>query len=783
MEKKMIVISFTFCDFYETMTHGVKLLNRSQNVVLVDPHAWSSTLDEKLKIRPVMDLSPRSGYPPFSFRIRKLYENTYMGFNTLIGKLFYSFVKDNRQIHFLIEREHFKNARELDIASFLSQLYTYIFEHIDTQKALTKKIIGRITISLVPFDYAKKMSWLKGQKAGYYVGVNPENQNEMIIAFDPEYVQNIMNTRFAEILNPFFVMMESFSDKKDHEKLLQSLVEMDLENKFRVSAVPHFLSVEHPQEINYPTKIDSADAELLALSFVREKLKDGIYSKDQANDIVKKVFSYFEDLIKERLQKFELRNFVEFTYSEFETALISRTYSDIRYLSQKDMKLEYDPLRIIRESEERLIWYAPCCRFLIEEALALNISGKEKISVEEWKTLIALTKKFSEFSSMSDYLWYLSTLSDVLDIKIKVDTQNELIFHPIIKDNPFEKYFEELMKGEKKRSIKEYRGMVSEETKQKMQNRVDEIFSQDKELKELDDNLLKYCGFRILDFGIVLNTMTHLEGKVGNDNLVRMNKDDLVDFLLEKTKLDRKEIISILDFLTLSKESFPEPIPYGKVSTRKNRLTVKPFVTFGNDLIFGMTNLIWCADHISNILLEGKWPYSIETANLPKELRESMARKFEKVSDEFENYVYQSINKFTNLLDKNICKDPHKNDRCMSKIKELCPGEIDVLSVHENSKTVIVWDAKNIEQKFGTREISSDIDEFVSKDGYIKKLKDKEDFVKRNLKEILEYYGIVYSDDWKVKSVFVFSNLSPVQVIVSVRHNSMVWDDIDEYLK
>jgi hypothetical protein len=123
-----------------------------------------------------------------------------------------------------------------------------------------------------------------------------------------------------------------------------------------------------------------------------------------------------------------------------------------------------------------------------------------------------------------------------------------------------------------------------------------------------------------------------------------------------------------------------------------------------------------------------------------------------------------------------------KNDKCFETVDEPCIGEIDVISLHPKSKKAIVWEVKKIEQKFGSREISYDVEEFLSDKGYLTILKKKQDYVKRNIDDILEYYNINDKENWTVESVFVFSSLSILKFIISQHHSSILWDEIESYL-
>jgi hypothetical protein len=211
-----------------------------------------------------------------------------------------------------------------------------------------------------------------------------------------------------------------------------------------------------------------------------------------------------------------------------------------------------------------------------------------------------------------------------------------------------------------------------------------------------------------------------------------------------------------------------------------NRITVKPLIKFDDNLVYGYEMLIFAFNKFFFSLLEGRSPFSADLLQITT--KNALAKKKQVSSHEFEIAVGDEIKKFCNYFETNICAK--KNDKCFKDISEKCPGQIDVLSIHLDQKKIIIWDAKNIDDKVGARDICNKIDEFTEGKGYIEITKTKEIFVNNHIKEIMNYYKI--KDDpsgWKVKSCFVLSSDHFIKFFLEDKYDFINFFEIEEYSK
>lgn len=778
LAKETIVIQSNFCDFYEMAQLGY--LFPKDGIIMVDPHVYPKQVNDKLIQRPRMDLTPNLEYPPFNFRMLKIGEKQYYGYNRFLNHVFFVFL-GNFQIFLVMDMATCYSSIEIDVGVFLSSLYSFIIEQIDSNELLKKGVTNK-TIRLIPINFAQEQKVEPINDKPCQVLRSIKNDDEFILIYDAEEIVDKINIDFDVIIVPFLSIIEKLCDHENIEEIIDILLTLNLKDKFRISKIHHYASVKYIRNINYPTIMDEIDVETMINKFVKGRYKDGIYYKNDANNIIKNIALYIKHKIIKVLETYDLESFIRLSYSENENVIMTGIRKDMEFLSRKDMIINYDPIQEIIDHQEKRNWYAPSCRYLLETRMSMKKNGTKKITIYEWKILVALTKKYLYLINLSDFFYYLSIRADYLDIKLELSTKNSWVFRPIFEENPFIKYNKEIMEGRMLTSLEEeYPSNIEELDIEEIFKRGEDLFDK-KEFIEIDAYLQENFGFKQLEYGLVLNSITHLHEIVDSDYLIKINRDELIDFLYNKIKLSKLTISNIIDFSTLSPHDITKPPEYGKINTRRYRLTIKPLIRLNENLIFGISTVVTCATQVIRQLTSGEWPYSYEDETFPRKLKNKLIQLSGKTSSNFEDAVYASISKHTPFIEKNICKNLGKNDKCLETVDEPCIGEIDIFSLHPKSRKAIVWEVKKIEQKFGSREISYDVEEFLSDKGYLTTLRNKQDYVKRNLEHILKYYTIKDTENWTVESVFVFSSLSILKFIVSQHHSSILWDEIESYL-
>jgi hypothetical protein len=218
---------------------------------------------------------------------------------------------------------------------------------------------------------------------------------------------------------------------------------------------------------------------------------------------------------------------------------------------------------------------------------------------------------------------------------------------------------------------------------------------------------------------------------------------------------------------------------------QENRLMAKPLVDSGKKIIFGPGMIKAASENFLNGILVGKWIYS-KMDLLPKELFIALSKKHEEISKRLESDLLTELKKLTPYYDGKIEFKGGKNSKCFANIEEALPGEIDALSLHIENKKIIIWEAKDLTQKFGAREVANlIIDTFIgrSNNGYLTKVFKKQKFVQKNISEILKYYGIKNPEGWIVDSSFVFYSRNLIMSFLEKKGNFITLGELKKFIE
>ena len=103
-----------------------------------------------------------------------------------------------------------------------------------------------------------------------------------------------------------------------------------------------------------------------------------------------------------------------------------------------------------------------------------------------------------------------------------------------------------------------------------------------------------------------------------------------------------------------------------------------------------------------------------------------------------------------------MCDPSVKEDhKCMKGLSRF-PGEIDTLAIFQKNKKIFLAEAKHTTLNISALDISKEIKKYTDKKtGYEVKLLKKKAFIEKNIKHILNCYGILDTEGWDVDCLFV----------------------------
>lgn len=769
--------SFDFCNFYDFFTHGgeyCEVSNSEYPVNLINPHLWSNNHRKKIiETRPMVDLHPYDGEKPYTFKILRISDNTYYGYNKISNVNFYCY-KNEIEIYILTDNSKFKSKEEKEVGPFISEFLRYYFEEFLYDELIDSFTKDKIIIEIMPVDWAIKYANVEMPSFPLLVGF--DKNNNYVIIVDPVNLAKEFNSHSKDILEYILdTIMKGIVSETQFEILYKKFQNSNPSNSFKIS------EIVTPSSINwtllyYPTNLDFIDHENDLFFNFKEKISAGVYEGNEAKEIINQVYDYLVNKLLNDLNKYDILNFVLFSYSQVENCFKEMKYETLRFRLSQDIITDYDSTSIIRENKFKIQKYSLGCRYLLEQAILKNISGNKKINISEWQNIIPIALKILELANSSDYL---HRLPDFFNIKLKIGLNSGLFFDIITEDNPMHRHMDYHIKGLETLDLSRF--LHSEEKAKDDPDRLREIL-EEKKLKTLNDELEKTFGFRLYDYIIVLNRLTNFQYQTNEFGIIKIPLANVIDFIHESTDFDEELINNVIKFSTInakdSKDGIIEP---WRVNSRENRLTIKPIIKINDFIIFAPEFLIMAEENVASLIIDGKWPYQRNL--LPRHLQKALDIRQKEVSKKFEKFVYEEVEKYSDYAEINICKNKGGNDKCFIEVDEPCPGEIDILSVHIAKKILILWEVKDIEQKFGAREIVSDSEEFINtKKGYISKLKGKEEYLKRNINPILKYYNI-FNDEWKIISCFVLSSDIIVKSILEKKYNIINFYDIQMFIE
>jgi hypothetical protein len=774
-------ISCSFCDFYDLLTYGGNYLggfnNGRSGIIVVDPHLWSETqrkiISEK---RPKMDLRPPGYNYPYTFKILRMSGKFLYGYNNLMNHDFYCY-KDGIELYILTDKNKFKDYEELNIVKFLCGFLTFYLERFLNENLIGKTSKSKVTLEIMPMEWAIKNGIIKrAPKSPLIIGTGSHNRFAIVV--DPVNFADFFNANPKGMLKYFIDnVIKKIVDNYQFKKINDEFEKIEPSKSFKITKIVSVSTVTE-SFINYPTNLDFVDNEMDLLVHFRDKISPGIYDGVKAKELIDKVYKFLVEKLSKNIQRYDFLKFVKFCYREIEEGIKERKRSSFGFRLSQDIKTDYDSEKILRETEDKLQRYSPACRYILEQFISLGKTGEDDISISDWQSICPIAIMILELATISDYLNYLS---DSIDIKMKVDLENGVIFEIIIENNPLKRYYDLYIKGLKGLDLSRSLYKEKEQPEEKDIKTLHDLLEKGS-LKELNDELEKSFGFRLFHYVLVLNNMTHLQDQADKFGIITLPLSHVIDFVYDKTKFDKSIINNVIKFSTMYSEGHEnEVIEPWRVSTRKDRLTIKPIVKINDDIIFAPETLILAEEHVSMLIVDGKWHY--QRTLIQPDLDKALHTRQKEVSSEFEKALYEEVKKHSDFCEVHVCTDVNNNDKCLINVKEPCPGEMDVISVHIPNKTIILWEAKDIEMKFGSREIVNDLKEFVDKkDGYIVITKAKENYLRRNINPILDYYKIDDKKNWKVISCIVLSSDTIVKSILENKFNIINFFDIKEFI-
>jgi hypothetical protein len=298
---------------------------------------------------------------------------------------------------------------------------------------------------------------------------------------------------------------------------------------------------------------------------------------------------------------------------------------------------------------------------------------------------------------------------------------------------------------------------------------------------EFDDAIALEFGFSFAQYGgVLLGIHRYIEDKDQFGGVACIKRNELVSGVSAMTGLDSDIVDKAVTFATLYARSTPhQDLEPWKLNARPDRMTIRPLVASGDNIYVGPETLAQAQDFFLKKLFAGQWIYNRDLVS--KRIRSILESIQHEEATRFEVELEEDLKKITPFVQRKI-RSEGKNDKCLKGIMELCPGEIDALSVHKEQKYIILWEAKYIDDKVSARDVIGDLDDFTKEKGYMQKLTAKEDFLRKHHGEILRNFGVSDVEGWKITSCIVFPGPSMLKSILETKHRIINLHELPQFI-
>jgi len=498
--------------------------------------------------------------------------------------------------------------------------------------------------------------------------------------------------------------------------------------------------------------------------------------KEHWEDDAKKLNNQIFEFLQQKIEKI---------ISQFDNSILLYAYKQIEYIEGKresdKTQMEFDVQKYIafdineRHNKERLevSELAVSAKHILHTILKVNPQGSKNVSEHDWYYLMALSKIINETIQRSDQLHYRLVKSG-----IEITHSYELIDIDESSEINSNEYYKETTNSNinlaKNKPLK---------TNQLNQN------ESSKDVLLFDANLnsawIKEFEFSLENMVKIIAILgRHIFKETNYFPLIALSIKEINTFIGETLlEINNDEIEKIISFLSLDFNTYSnnEYMDYSldRLMKKKERINLSPFIKVDDKYLFGQQLLLASFTSWHNTLIDGDIPFSIDEANLVKKELNKIHDKLDKelevlayeeaVKAVGKEFVRMTINKFQ-TLSKNFPQKPP------------C-GEIDLLVVNTNTKTIFVLDAKNVNKNFRTAEIDRELNKFLKgKKSYLIKLNKKFDFIKENKDEILNHFQVEDKSGWKIKKGFVVNKLY-VSAFYKEKVDFILIDDLSEFLQ
>lgn len=592
--------------------------------------------------------------------------------------------------------------------------------------------------------------------------------------FEPLTAKDEINARADEFA-------ETNINEQDRDYILDSIPFRNLE----IKSYPPYIKLNPTDQERVLKDVES---------YLRDsKVEQKRFTSEESKELFNKIYMVFYKKFESLLSQYDI-SLLYNAYRQLELVEGERYILRLEAGMRPPSQLDNEYKDYFKKSYDEISKLSSTQRFIIENLLKFGIGGDKKFNLIDYGYIQALSYYLISISQVSDFT-HTKLLEYIIDIK---DYHK---FDEVISTKIFDyDSFKEVEFSSKLEATRDFYKQLKSELKVEIDN--SKVLIKEKELiKNLENAFKSQFSFtftnmmRVLS---ILSSINHPRRDISLFPLFLINYEDLIRLIQEEYKIqyencptftgiiyseiEEEEIRQIIEYLSLDFHSYDmeDTLIQLKLMKKKNRVTICPPIKENGHILFGKECCNVAFQLWRRNIFAGVFPYKI-----PKDC--IISKAINKI------HLYQDKlfeENCRNIVEKVLGKGKYifrlKNFQRISPTLPKYPncGEIDLLAVNQNTKTIFILDAKNYYLKLNPLDIKNEINRFVkSRKSDLKKLKRKEEFVKTNFALFLKFFHINDIQNWKFKKGFIIKYNFPTVYIPNLKVDFIFQSDLDIYLK
>ena len=466
------------------------------------------------------------------------------------------------------------------------------------------------------------------------------------------------------------------------------------------------------------------------------------------------ILEYLTRKIKSILNNMNI-SVLEYAYKQLEFVEDASVKQQLQNRVDLKTDIDYDFIDKIREETEEISQHSMAIRQIIHHILKFGANGNDNMTHEKWAMLLATSMLLDEVSLTNEL-----SRKNLQGYEVEVTQLFEI-------ENNF---------GELVFSNKEYSERLIEFHLNKLK-----MNSAGEDIKLIDASYKEIFDFSLFDLVNVLTLISRSNFPSRQWYPINfLDMDYFIENIVRDSGIESNIVKQIIDYLSLDFNSFEEINYISNINLMrwKQRINLCPIIRYKENVIYGNSMCLKAANLWLKYYAEGDVPY---TKDLPKKINNASKKIHRQLDLKLEAILEKEAGA---ILGKENVEANIDNFRRLSNRFPAKPdcGEIDLLAINRNTKTLFVIDAKNINKRLRPYDIAQEMDHFFNeKDGYLTKLINKENFIIKNLRDVLGYFNISDESGWKIKKAFFLDNIFP-SAFVKKDISFIIIDQLANYL-